>query len=108
VRAINFGITPRAAASEWLFEIPIFSSEWPMNKSRLVTLLKGIEAGQLALIVSEYSEGLEKDKPLSVAQAFERLRFFRAIALEQDMLAQLEMGYISKPEEYEPPGDDEA
>ena len=101
-------IQRRALASEWLFEIPIFSGEWPKTKPHLVSLLKAIQVGDLPLLVSDYSDTTNEDELLSITKAFERLQYYREIALEQDMLAQLEMGYISKPEEYEPPNEDEA
>lgn len=62
------------------------------TKPRLVNLLKAIEAGELLLLVSDYSETTKEDEPLSVTQAFKRLQYYREIALEQDMFTQLEMG----------------
>ncbi|MBL8300188.1 MAG: hypothetical protein JNN30_17760 [Rhodanobacteraceae bacterium] len=98
----------RAARAEWLFEIEVFAGEWPRSKPRLVLLLKDIQNGILPLTVSEYSDTDGEDDPLSIEEAFARVQFFRHIALEQDMLSQLQAGYISTREEYEPPGEDEA
>ncbi len=110
-RASNLSISEiqrKALIAEWLFEIPIFSGEWPNSKPQLVNLLKAIQAGSLPLLVFEYSETTLEEQALSITQAFQRLQYFRDIALEQDMRTQLEMGYISSPEEYVAPSENEA
>lgn len=98
----------KAEKAEWLFEIEVFSGEWPRSKPHLVRLLKDIQSGILPLTVSEYSDVDNEDDPLSIEEAFARVQLFRDIALEQDMLSQLEAGYISTREEYVPLGEDEA
>lgn len=100
----------RAAAGLPLIEIPVFSGEWPASKPRVVALLDGIERGTLplaAFAVDETARG-EDEESVSVEQARERLREYREIALEQDRQAQLEAGHIASPDEYVPPGEDEA
>jgi hypothetical protein len=72
---------------------------------------QGIEKGTLPLAV--YSVEVRADLPdaeehLTVEKARQYLQFLRKIALDQDMLAQLEEGHISSPEEYIPLPETEA
>lgn len=100
----------RAAADLELFDIPVFSGDWPMSKPRLVSLLGAIEEGSLPLraLLLEETSGSVTEEPLTIAQARERVQYFRDIALEQDMHRQLEAGHISSPGEYTPPPENEA
>jgi hypothetical protein len=103
-------IQRKAASDESLLDIPVFTGEWPAGKARVVALLAQIEQGALPLSVhlaqgdGQHAEG----EALTIGQARQQLQFFRAIALEQDMQAQLEAGHIAAPEEYEPLPEDQA
>lgn len=100
----------RAAADLALFDIPVFSGDWPNAKPRLVSLLAAIEQGSLPLraLLLEESSGPPTEEELTVPQARERLQTFREIALEQDLHQQLESGHIASPGEYVPPPENEA
>jgi hypothetical protein len=104
-------IQRRALNSESLLDVPVFQGDWPSSKAKVVAILQHIEAGALPLAI-HYVEFLgttsESEEHLSPSTALDRLQFLREISLEQDMLSQLEEGYISSPEEYEPPPEDEA
>jgi hypothetical protein len=104
-------IQRRASSQSSVVDIPVFSGEWPTSKAKVVALLEAIEAATLPLDVYfvEMQEGSqETEERLTVKKAQQRLQFFRGIALEQDMQAQLEGGYISSPEEYTPLPENEA
>lgn len=104
-------IKGRAAAGKALLDIPTLSGEWPRSKRLVVSLLDQIEGGTLPLavyLVEEVDESVESEEPVTVGQARDRLRFLREISIEQDMLMQLEQGFISSPDEYTPLDDDEA
>lgn len=98
-------IRRRAAAELALFDIPVFSGDWPRSMPRLISLLDAIEEGALPLRASllEETSGSVAEEALTVAQARERVRYFRDIALEQDRHRQLEAGHLSSPDEYVPP-----
>jgi hypothetical protein len=101
-------IKERAGRSDWLFEIQVFTGDWPAGKPSLVRLLAEIESGRLPLTVSEHSDTTGEDEPLTVPEARARIQFFREIAIEQQRMSQLESGHIAHPEDYVPPSNDEA
>lgn len=103
-------IQRRAAADLALFDIPVFAGEWPASKPRVVALLAAIEAGALPMrvLLVQQTSTVASEEELTVAEAREWLQRFRAIALEQDMHQQLELGHIASPGEYVAPPEDGA
>ena len=104
-------IQRRSSSQESIVDVPVLSGEWPASKARVVALLQGIENGSLPLAVYSVrvrAKSSETEEHLTVQEARQRLQFLREGALEQDMQAQLEEGYISSPEEYKPLPENEA
>ncbi|WP_090445453.1 hypothetical protein [Duganella sp. CF458] len=101
-------IKERAGRSDWLFEIQVFSGDWPAGRPRVVRLLTEIESGRLPLAVSEQSDSAGEDEPLTLPEARARVQLFREIAIEQHRASQLEAGHIAQPDDYIPAGEDEA
>ncbi len=107
----NLGITElknRASMNEAILDFEIFGSDWHSSEKTINHLLSEIESSQLPLRVvlfNEYSDKSIEEQELTVEEAREALEEIRRIAVEQDMLAQLEAGHISEPAQYEPDED---
>ena len=105
-------ILRRAKAGESLLDVPIFAGGcWADSKATLVAILARVEAGDLPLRIYHVYPGLEGpevERHLGLEGARACLGHLREIALEQDMLSQLETGEISGYDEYRPLPEDEA
>lgn len=104
-------IQRKASSREPVLDIPVFSGDWPAGKLKIVALLDGIETGRIPLTVhlaNVYADSQESEEQFTVERARRHLGFLREIALQQDMQAQLEEGYIASPDEYVPLPEDEA
>ncbi len=99
----------RAREGAAIIEFGVFDGDWQENRTKIVGLVDRVEEGSLPLDIYELSDPLgfePEERALSVADARRLLGDLRGIELETQMNTQLEEGYITSPDQFEPYDED--
>ncbi len=86
-------------------DIRVFGTDWEEDRTLLAELWQSYAKGDAPFDVFEqYRDGIPEH--LLADQLKARLRYFRAIELDQQLQVDLENGFIGSPEEFVPHDDD--